>query len=162
MPANSAPNWTCSCRRSARPRSAAEAARQRKGERARHSRRSARTLLRGEQEMLIERIRRDADLDPLAAAGDDRKHRKLGLGDPHIVLQLRHVFSAAPLRRTSRQHELGLENAPVALDKAVEGCGRPAHDRMLHMALDIAEDLASVAFEPVSVKGFGYRPRAGR
>jgi hypothetical protein len=29
---------------------------------------------------------------------------------------------------------------------------------MLHMALDIAEDLAGVAFEPVSVEGFGDQP----
>ena len=49
-------------------------------------------FLSGKKEVLVERIRRDADLDPLAAAGDDREHRQFGVGDPHIVLQLRHVF----------------------------------------------------------------------
>ena len=56
-------------------------------------------FLRGEQKVLVERIRRNADLDPFAAAGDDREHRQLGVGDPHIVLQLRHVFfGRCPLR----------------------------------------------------------------
>ena len=45
--------------------------------------------------MLIERIGRDADLDPLASPGNDREDRQLGIGDPHVVLQLRY-YSAAP------------------------------------------------------------------
>ena len=116
-------------------------------------------LLRGQQEMLVERIRRDADLDPLAAAGDDREHRQLGIGDPHVVLQLRHVFFGRPLfGERPRQHEFGLEHRPGGFDHAVEGGGHPAHDRMLHPALDLGEDLAGVAFVPVPVEGLGHDP----
>ena len=65
-------------------------------------------------------------------------------------------FSAAALfGERPRQHELGLEHCPGGFDHAVDGGGHPAHDRMLHMALDIAEDLAGVAFEPVAVEGLG-------
>ena len=68
-------------------------------------------------------------------------------------------FSAAPSSvERPRQHELGLEHRPGGLNYAVEGGGHPAHDRMLHMALDIAEDLAGVAFEPVPVEGLGDHP----
>jgi hypothetical protein len=31
-------------------------------------------------------------LDPFAAARDDRQHRGPQMGDPHIVLDLRHVL----------------------------------------------------------------------
>ena len=48
--------------------------------------------LGGDDEVLIERIGMGLDLDPFAAAGDHRKHRTAGRHDPHIVLQLRHVF----------------------------------------------------------------------
>ena len=116
-------------------------------------------LLRGQQEVLVERIRRDADLDPFAAAGDDREHRQLGIGDPHVVLQLGHVFFGRALfGERPRQHEFGLEHRPGGLDHAVEGGGHPAHDRMLHPALDAGEDLAGVAFEPVAVEGLGDDP----
>ena len=48
--------------------------------------------LRRDNEMLIERIGMGQDLDPLAAAGNDREHRGPGRHNPHIVLQLRHVL----------------------------------------------------------------------
>jgi hypothetical protein len=72
-------------------------------------------LLRREQEVLVERVGADADLHPLAAAGDDGEHRLLGVGDPHIVLQLRHVL----LGRPSSENDHGSMNfasntAPVA------------------------------------------------
>ena len=60
-------------------------------------------LLRGEQKMLVQRIGVDRDLDPFAAAGDDRQHRRARVGDPHIVLQLRHVlFGRGFFREASR------------------------------------------------------------
>src|SRR5262249_21628735 len=40
-----------------------------------------------EQEVLVEGISRDGDLHPFAAAGDNRKYRRLGVNDPHIVLE---------------------------------------------------------------------------
>src|SRR6266581_5993440 len=36
-------------------------------------------LFRGQQEVLVEWIGRNLDLDPLAAAGDDRKRRQSGI-----------------------------------------------------------------------------------
>ena len=116
-------------------------------------------FLRGEQEVLVERIRRDRDLDPLAAAGDDREHRQLGIGDPHVVLQLRHVFFGRPFfGERPRQHELGLENCPGGLDHAVEGRRHPAHHRMLHPALDVGKDLPGIALVPAPIEGLGHHP----
>ena len=67
--------------------------------------------LRRHQEMLIERIRMDSDLDPLAAAGDDRERRRLRVRHPHIMLQLRHVLLGGRFfRERPRQHELGFED----------------------------------------------------
>ena len=70
-------------------------------------------LLRGEHEVLVERIGSDRDLDPFAAAGDDREHRRPGVHHPHVVLELCHVLLGRPfLRERPRQHELGLEDRP--------------------------------------------------
>src|SRR4051812_11742329 len=49
-------------------------------------------LLRGEQEMLVERIGWNGHLYPFAAARDDRQHRSPRGCDPHVVLQLGHMF----------------------------------------------------------------------
>jgi hypothetical protein len=68
-------------------------------------------LLGREKEVLVERIGRDGDLDPFAASGDDREHRHLDVGDPHIVLELGHVLFGRPLfGKRPRQHEFGLED----------------------------------------------------
>ncbi len=113
-------------------------------------------LLRGQQEMLVEGIRRDADLDPLATPGDDGEHRQFGIGDPHVVLQLGRVLFGRPLfGERPWQHELGLENRPGGFDHAVEGCRHVADDGMLDPTLDVGEHLAGVALEPVAVEGFG-------
>ncbi len=83
-------------------------------------------LLSCEQEVLVERIGWDRDLDPFAAAGDDREDRQLGIGDPHVVLQLRHVFFGSPLfGERPRQHEFRLEHRPSAGMKRSSGA-RPA------------------------------------
>jgi hypothetical protein len=39
-----------------------------------------------QQEMLVERVCRNGQLDPFAAARNDRKDGRAGGGDPHIVL----------------------------------------------------------------------------
>jgi hypothetical protein len=60
-------------------------------------------------EILVERIGMGLDLDPFAAAGNDREHRRPGRHDPHIVLQLgRILFGSRLFRERPRQHELGL------------------------------------------------------
>ena len=109
--------------------------------------------------MLIERIGRDLDLDPFAAAGDDRERGELGVRHPHIVLQLRHVlFGRRLFGKRPGQHELGLEHRPGALDHAVKRCRHPSQDRMLDPALDIHDDLVGIAFEPAPIELFGRRP----
>ena len=83
----------------------------------------------------------------------------LALGDPHIVLQLRHIFfGRAFLGEGPRQHEFGFENRSGGFNHAVEGGRHPTHDRMLDPALNRGEDLAGVAFEPVAVEGLGNQP----
>src|SRR5262249_3272837 len=47
---------------------------------------------RGQQEVLVEGIGSYLDLDPFAAASDDREHRGAAIGDPHVVLDLRHML----------------------------------------------------------------------
>ena len=69
--------------------------------------------LGGDDEMLVERGGMGGDLDPLAAPGDHRGHRRLCL-PPNIVLR--------PLRPEGPgQHELGLEGRPSSLKPAVGG-----------------------------------------
>ena len=65
-------------------------------------------------------------------------------------------FSAAPPSENQRQHDL-LRNRR-RLDYAVEGSGHPAHDRMLHPALDRGEGFARYSFEPLAIQGFGDHP----
>jgi hypothetical protein len=54
--------------------------------------------------MLIERIGWYFDFDPLAAARDDREHTGGRIGDPHIVLELSHVFVRCRLFRERPWH----------------------------------------------------------
>jgi hypothetical protein len=76
--------------------------------------------------MLVERIGINRDFDPLAAAGHDRQHGGPGIGHPHIVLQLRHVFFGGGFfRKGPRQHELGLEHRASRIDHAVQGGCHP-------------------------------------
>src|SRR5215471_8897253 len=49
-------------------------------------------LFRRHQNGEIERVHWYGDLDPFAAAGDDGEHRAPQMGDPHVMLDLRHVF----------------------------------------------------------------------
>ena len=65
-------------------------------------------------------------------------------------------FSAAPSSVNDHgSMNLASKTAPVASTMPSSGGGHPADDRMLHLALDIGEDLAGVAFEPVAVEGLG-------
>ena len=114
-------------------------------------------LLGGQQQVLVERIGRNRHLDPFAAAGNDRQHRGAGGGDPHIVLQLGHVFLGRTfLRERPWQHELGLEDGTGCLDHPVEGSRHPPLHRMQHLALHLGDHLASVALIPVPVEALGH------
>ena len=71
-------------------------------------------LFRGQQEVLVERVGGEGDLHPFAAAGDDRKHACLSIGDPHVVLQLRHVLFGRPSsEKLQGSMNLASKTAPV-------------------------------------------------
>src|SRR6266567_8716474 len=110
-----------------------------------------------EKEVLIERVGRDGDLDPLAPTGDNRKHRHLDVGDPHIVLELWHVFFRRRLLgKRPRQHEFGFEHRPGLYNDAVYGRSHPPNHRVADSALDILEGLARIALEPVPIEGLSH------
>ena len=81
---------------------------------------------------------------------------ELGVGDPHVVLQLGHVLFRRPFfGERPGQHEFRLKNRPSGLDHAVQGRGHPTHHRMLHAALDPRQSLAGIAFVPKAIEGLG-------
>jgi hypothetical protein len=70
--------------------------------------------LGGNDEVLVERIGRGLDFDPLAAPGDHRQHGLPRSNYPHIMLQLRHILGRCGLLgKRPRQHELGLKDGPA-------------------------------------------------
>jgi hypothetical protein len=106
--------------------------------------------------VLVERIGRNRDFDPFAAAGDDRQHRGPGRRYPHIVLQLRHMLLGGRfLRKRPGQHEFRFEDSPGRLDHAVQGRGHPPLHRMKHLPLYLDHDLAGISLKPVPVEGLG-------
>src|SRR5215469_8038944 len=113
-----------------------------------------------EQEMLVEGIGRDGDLQPSAAIGNNREHCRLSVYDPHVVLELRHVFFGRDLlRKRPGQHELRLEDSAALLNRAVEGCRHPADDRMLDPPLHLRNDVPGIALEPIPVEGLGHEAK---
>src|SRR6516225_2529694 len=93
------------------------------------------------------------DLHPFAPASDDREHRGTEVGDPHVVLQLRHVFFGGGLfGEGPRQHELGLEHRLRALHDSVEGGHHPRNCRMPDPALHVADPPAGVALIPGAIE----------
>ena len=116
-------------------------------------------LFRRQKKVLIERIGWYLDLDPLAAAGDNREHRGGGIGDPHVVLELGHVLlRRCLLRERPRQHEFRFEHCAGAFDHAVQRRRHPAEHRVAHPALDIFDHLPGRALVPLPVQGFGREP----
>ena len=92
-------------------------------------------LFRRQKEVLIERIGWYLDLDPLAAAGDNREHRGGCVSDPHVVLELGHVLlRRCLLRERPRQHEFAFEHRAGAFDDAVQRRRHPADHRVPHPA----------------------------
>jgi hypothetical protein len=86
----------------------------------------------------------------------DRQYRCLGIGHPHIVLELSHVlFDRSFFRERPWQHELGLEHRSRPLDHAVEGCRHPAVDRMANAALHVGNGMARIALLPCPIEGLG-------
>ena len=56
-----------------------------------------------DNEVLVKRIGVGSDFDPFAPSGNDREDRSPGWNDPHIMLQLRHVFLGRRVSRQSRR-----------------------------------------------------------
>ena len=115
--------------------------------------------LSGNDQVLIKRIGMGRDLNPFPAAGDHRQDRRSRRHDPHIVLQLGHIFRHRRfLRERPGQHELGLEDGLATLDTAIEGCPHPAQRRVPNSPLDISYHLARVGLVPVPIKVLGHDP----
>src|SRR6516164_4225853 len=96
------------------------------------------------------------DLDPFTAASDYREDSVSSRNDPHIVLQLRHVFLGRGfLRERPGQHELGLEDCAGSFNSAVQ-CGRhPAEHRMPDPLLNIGDYLSAIGLIPAPVQVLG-------
>src|SRR5262249_7973016 len=76
--------------------------------------------------------------------------------DPHIVLQLRHVFFGRRFfREQPREHEFGLEHRIAALHTAVESRAHPAQNGMSNIFLNIRDHLAGIGLIPAPVQVFG-------
>src|SRR6516165_1198166 len=117
-------------------------------------------LFRRQKKVRIERIGWYLDLDPLAAASDNRQHCGGGIGDPHVVLELSHVLLRRRLfRERPWQHEFGFEHRAGAFDHAVQRRRHPAEHRLAHPALDICDHLPGRPLVPLSVQGFSREPQ---
>jgi hypothetical protein len=103
--------------------------------------------------MLIEWIGVGGDFDPFAAPGNDREDRSPGWNDPHIVLQLWHVFLGGRfLRERPGQHEFGLKDRITALNPSVERRRHPPQRRVPDSLLDIGDDLAGISLVPAAIE----------
>lgn len=107
--------------------------------------------------MLVERIGVDLDLDPFAAAGDDRKYGIAGGRDPHVVLKLGHVLLGSGfLREGPRQHGLGLEHRTDLFDHAVQRGRHPFVHGMADTPLNVLDRLARTSLVPGTVQHLGH------
>jgi hypothetical protein len=98
----------------------------------------------------------DGDFDPFATPGDDRQYGGPGIGDPHIVLQLGHVFFGGGFfGERPGQHELGFKDRAAGGNEAVEGRRHPLDDGVLDPLLHVLDGASGVTFVPVPVEVFG-------
>ena len=107
--------------------------------------------------MLIQRVGVAFDFHPLAAAGDHREDRASSRDDPHVVLQLGHVFLGGRfLRERPRQHEFRFEYGGACLDTAVDG--HPPNRWVSDQPLDVRDDLTAIRLIPPPIKFLGNDP----
>src|SRR6516165_588164 len=115
-------------------------------------------LFRRHEDAEIKWVHGNRDLHPFAPASYDREHRGTQVGDPHVVLELRHVlFGGCFFREVPWQHELGLEHRLRALHDSVEGGDHPRNCRVPDSALDVADPPAGVALIPGAIELFRRR-----
>ena len=94
--------------------------------------------LGGDDEMLVKRIRRDLNSNPLAAAGNDRKYRSPSRDNPRLCCSCGAYFStAASSENDQGSMNLASKTAPVALDPAIERRSHPVQGRVADMSLNI-------------------------
>jgi hypothetical protein len=111
--------------------------------------------LGSDNKMLVEGIGVGLDLDPFAAAGNDREHRPPSSYDPHIVLQLgRILFCSRLFGERPRKHEFSFEDRAACLDASIKSSAHPAHAGMPNMLLHIGNDLAGIGLVPAAVELF--------
>ena len=111
-----------------------------------------------DDQVLVERIGVGLDLHPLAATGNHRKDRSPRRDDPHVVLQLRHMFFGGRFfRELPGQHEFGFEHV-AAFDPTVEGRRHPRKGRMTAPLLDIGDDPPGIGLVPAPVLVWRARP----
>src|SRR5262249_20335370 len=112
-------------------------------------------LFRRHEDAEIKWVHGNRDLHPFAPARDDREHRGTQVGDPHVVLELRHVlFGGCFFRERPRQHELGLEHCLHALHDSIQGGYHPRYCGMTDPALHVADPPAGVALIPGAIELF--------
>src|SRR5947209_5673852 len=110
-------------------------------------------LFRRHEDAEIKWVHGNRDLHPFAATGDDGEHRGTQVGEPHVVLELRHVFfGGCFFREGPRQHKLGLEHRLRALHDSVEGGHHPRNCRMPDPALHVTDPATGVALIPRAIE----------
>jgi hypothetical protein len=114
--------------------------------------------LGGDNQMLIKRIGRYLNLDPLASAGNYREYRSSRSDNPKVMLQLwRILFDCRFFGERPWQHELGLENGLASLHPSIEGSGHPGQHRMADLPLNVRDHLASIGLKPQPIEVLSHR-----
>ena len=115
--------------------------------------------LRGDNQMLVERIGMGGDFNPFAAAGDHGQNCGPRRHDPHVMLQLRHIlFGCRLFGESPGQHELGLEHGASIFDSPIQRRTHPAQHRVTDTALDVGDHFAGLRLVPASIKVFCRGP----
>ena len=113
-------------------------------------------LFGGKEKVLVQRVGMDGHFDPLPSPRDDRQHGRPGIGDPHVVLELGHMFFGGGfLRERPGQHELGLEHRASWVDQAVQGRRHPLMDGVQDPSLHVPDGTPGIAFVPAPVEVLG-------
>ena len=98
------------------------------------------------------------DLNPLATPGDHRQDSASRSNDPHVMLELGHIFFRGRLPgERPRQHELALEHI-ATLDPTIEGRRHPPEGRMADPLLNVRDDPSGIGLVPASVEPSVARP----
>ena len=113
-----------------------------------------------EQEVLVERISRDGDLDPFAAARDDREHRGRGVRHPHVVLKLRQCIFAAAASSENDHGSMNLDSktapVPSTIPSSVAAINRTTG--WFTRRWTVLDRLPGISLVPVPIEVLGHDP----